>query len=37
MDLKAAKADKGEIDAAVKEMLRLKDVCGEVAPPKKKK
>lgn len=37
MKLKAEKGDKGAIDAAVAEMLRLKDVCGEVAPAKDKK
>lgn len=34
--MKAAKAPKPEIDAAVVELLRLKKLCGEVAPPKKK-
>lgn len=32
--VKAAKAPKADIDAAVKEMLALKEVCGEVPPPK---
>jgi len=36
MEMKAAKAPKPEIDAAVVELLRLKKLCGEVAPPKKK-
>jgi len=34
-DLKKAKADKAQIDAAVKELLRLKELVGEVPPPKK--
>ncbi|CAD7972046.1 unnamed protein product [Amoebophrya sp. A120] len=36
-ELKTAGAEKGLIEAAVAEMKRLKDVCGEVDPPKKKK
>ena len=37
VELKKQKASKDEIQPALNEMLRLKDVCGEVPPPKKKK
>lgn len=37
MDLKKAKADKAEIDAAVAELLRLKALCGEEVPSKQDK
>ncbi|CAD7936181.1 unnamed protein product [Amoebophrya sp. A25] len=36
-ELKAAGADKAAVEAAVADMKRLKEVCGEVDPPKKKK
>ncbi len=36
MQMKKDKAAKPDIDAAVVELKRLKDVCGEVPPPKKK-
>lgn len=36
-ELKASGAAKEQIEAAVSEMKRLKDVCGEIDPPKKKK
>ena len=36
VELKKQKASKDEIQPALNEMLRLKDVCGEVPPPKKK-
>eukprot|EP00392_Amoebophrya_sp_AT5.2_P015672 g15887.t1 len=36
-ELKTAGAEKADVEAAVAEMKRLKEVCGEVDPPKKKK
>lgn len=36
-DLKTAKADADEVTAAVAELKRLKELCGEVDPPKKGK
>lgn len=36
-DLKANGAAKADVDVAIVEMKRLKEVCGEVDPPKKKK
>ena len=34
--MKAAKACKEELGPAIEELKRLKDLCGEVAPAKKK-
>jgi len=34
--MKKDKAPKADIDVAVVELKRLKTVCGEVPPPKKK-
>lgn len=36
VDMKAAKASKEELGPAIEELKRLKDLCGEVAPAKKK-